>query len=470
LSFPLEITKSFIEKYNSSGPYYVSYPTVGQWSKFSSIEYEEALIEVYKNDKNRPVKLYVHYPFCVRLCHFCHCHVMISRNKKRIDSFLDVLLKEIDMLQEFFEKNSLELNFKDIHLGGGSPSYLDEEGFDLLIDKLGSLLDMDKLVEFSIEVDPRTVTPSKICHYSEKGINRLSFGIQDFNPAVQKAIDRVQPLEEVEALITSDIRKKFESINFDLMFGLPHQTRESFQETIDNVIRILPERIALFHFNHRTDIFENHSLIKDNDLPGEYEKSMINIEAISRLLDAGYERVGLDHFALPQDALAQAAQAGTVSRNFNGYTRGGTVDLIGVGPSAISGFSDYYFQNIYAVDDYCSSIDSAQTPILRGIRLTKDQKIREEIILSFISGFNLDVTAIEQKYGIEFKVYFQTELEPLEVLVKDKIIEWSDNYISVTQLGKFCVRYVCMVFDQMLQEGKKHRPTSKKDDLMVEAG
>ena len=239
------------------------------------------------------------------------------------------------------------MNIKDIHLGGGSPSYLDKEGFDLLIDKLDTLFDINNLVEFSIEVDPRTVTPDKIRHYSEKGINRLSFGIQDFNPTVQKAIDRVQPLEDVEALVSPDIRKRFKSINFDLMFGLPFQTRESFRETIDSVIRILPERIALFHFNHRTDIFENHSLIKDKDIPEEYDKSMINIEAIHQLLDAGYERVGLDHFALPQDTLAQAAQKGTVSRNFNGYTRGGTVDLIGVGPSAISGFSDYYFQNIY---------------------------------------------------------------------------------------------------------------------------
>ena len=469
MGFPLEITKSFIEKYNSSGPYHVSYPTVGQWGKVSSKEFEEALIDVYQNDRNRLVKLYVHYPFCVRLCHFCHCHVMISRNKKRIDSFLDSLLKEVDMLREFFEKNSLEPNFKDIHLGGGSPSYLDKEGFDLLIDKLGTLSNINNLVEFSIEVDPRTVTPDKICYYSEKGINRLSFGIQDFNPTVQKAIDRVQPLEDVEALVSPDIRKRFKSINFDLMFGLPFQTRESFRETIDSVVRILPERIALFHFNYRTDIFENHSLIKNKDLPEEYDKSMINIEAIHRLLDAGYERVGLDNFALPQDTLAQAAQKGTVSRNFNGYTRGGTVDLIGVGPSAISSFSDYYFQNIYAVDDYCSSIDLCQTPIFRGIHLTKDQQIREDIILSFISSFSLDLANIEQKHSIKFNVYFEQELKLLEELIADEIVEWVDSCISVTPKGKFCVRYVCMVFDQMLQEGKEHRPTSKKDDLMVEA-
>lgn len=467
---PSKIDKQFIEKYNSGGPYYVCYPTVGKWSGDMSVQsYEQALVEGFDSNQTPPLYLYVHYPFCPKLCSYCHCHVVITKNQERMTSFLDYICKEIDLVCAFYEKQGIVPNIKEIHLGGGSPSVMTELELERLVKQLRKLVKIEDLDEFSLEIDVRTVTPDKVKFYSTVGIDRLSFGVQDFDPKVQKAINRVQPLEQVKALIVPEIRQLFKSINFDMIYGLPMQTRESFHHTLEGLKKISPDRICLYHYNHRPDIFAHQATIKNEDVPGEYDKSMTNIDAIQNLLDSGYVRIGLDHFAKPEDELAVAVKNKNLHRSFIGYTAGRTHNILGIGPSSISNFGNFYFQNIYSLDKYYEAIEANTLPILRGIRQAPDEKIREDVILKIISNFYLDFREIEKKHNIRFNQYFAREIQLLDNLIKDGVVELSENDLTVTPLGEFCVRYVCMVFDKHLQEGETHRPTSKKDDKLVNA-
>jgi oxygen-independent coproporphyrinogen III oxidase len=463
-----KIDHDFIEKYNSGGPYYVCYPTVGKWfNDMSAQNYKLALAEEFGSKQTPPLYLYVHYPFCPKLCYYCHCHVVITKNQKRMSSFLDYICKEIDLVCAFFEKQGIVPNIKEIHLGGGSPSVMTELELERLVSQLKKLVKIEDLDEFSIEIDVRTVTPDKVKFYSKVGIDRLSFGIQDFNPAVQLAINRVQPLEQVKELVVPEIRQLFKSINFDMIYGLPLQTRESFHKTIEALKEISPDRICLYHYNHRPDIYPHQATIKDDDVPEEYDKSMTNIDTIRNLLDSDYVRIGLDHFAKRKDELAVAVENNYLHRSFIGYTAGRTHNILGIGPSSISDFGDYYFQNIYSLDKYYEAIEADTLPILRGIRLTLDEKIREDVILKIISNFYLDFREIEKKYNIQFDQYFARELQLLDDLIKDEVVILSKNALTVTPLGEYCVRYVCMIFDWDLQEGKVHRPTSRQDDKIA---
>lgn len=453
-----KIDRSFIKKYNSSGPWYVCYPPVGVWStEMSSPDYEQALIEEFPHGRKVPLYLYVHFPFCPKLCYYCHCHVVITKNQGRMLTFLNYLYKEIDLLRKFFDKQGIVPCIKEIHLGGGSPSVMSEEELSELIKRLEKLVKIDELDEFSIEIDIRTVGPEKIKFYSEVGIDRISFGIQDFDPEVQRVINRVQPLDQLEELVVPELRNRFKSINFDMIYGLPLQTRESFRQTIEQLKKISPDRICLYLYNHRPDIFQHQTVMNSKDVPQEYEKSMINVETIQDLMEAGYIRIGLDHFAKCEDDLAVAAKNNRLHRSFVGYTAGRTHDLIGIGPSSISGFGNYYFQNMYSLDRYYEAIDSGTLPVHRGIKLTFDQKIREDIILKIISNFYLDFREIENKYRIKFDQYFSHELHSFDELIKDGIIELSESDLTVTPLGKFSLRYICMVFDKYLQQGAAHR-------------
>jgi len=466
---PVKIDQKFVDKYNSGGPYYVCYPTVGQWSgESSSQQFGDALINEFGGKQMRPMYLYVHFPFCPKLCYYCHCHVVITKNQSRTQSFLNYLFKEIDTLCAFFDQHSIIPNIREIHLGGGSPSVMDPEEMGQLVKNLGKLVDCEKLSEFSLEIDVRTVDYDQVAAYADLGIDRISFGIQDYNLDVQEAINRVQPTDQIEKLLVPELRNRFKGINFDLIFGLPRQTRESFRETIETTLRLSPDRICLYHYNHMPGIHQHQKLIADEDVPIEQDKSMINVEAIQRLEEGGYVRIGLDHFAKQGDDLAKAVQDKNLHRSFIGYTAGRTHDLIGIGPSSISGFGGYYFQSIYSLEKYYEAVDEGVFPTLRGTRQTADQMIREDVILAIMSNFHLDFKEIEDRHGISFNTYFEKELNLLEDLIADEAVELSDRNLVVTPRGRFCVRYVCMIFDQGYQEGKGHVPTSRKDDLLVE--
>jgi len=449
------ITKELIKKYDVQGPYYTSYPVLAKWSHdFSSNDYKNALKEMFSKKDNPPLSVYIHFPFCPKHCYYCCCNTKITKDREQIRHFLSFLLKEINLFADFFNKNSITPNIKEVHIGGGSPSYMTKNEINQLITGLQSFVNLKVLSEFIIEIDVRTVDQGKLYYYHEKGINRISLGIQDFDPAVQKAVNREQPVEVVEGLLSPDLRKCFKSINFDLIYGLPLQTTETFKNTIDTVIRLLPDRICLYNYGHMPDVYKHQKLIKASDLPDIYEKTKINLEAIQKLLDCGYERIGIDHFARPSDDLAEAMHNKTITRIFNGYACGRTRDLIGLGPTSSSAFSHYYTQNVYSHAEYYKSIDAYEFPILRGFRLNRDDIIRRDVINNIITNFFLDIGNIEKKYNIIFNNYFQKEIVSLDSLVQDGILKISNNEIIVTPLGKNFVRHVCMVFDYYLQENK----------------
>ena len=451
----LNIPKKLIKKYDVKGPYYTSYPILSQWSHdFSSNDYKNALKEIFSKKDNPPSSVYIHFPFCPKLCYYCFCNNKITKNREQIRHFLSILLKEVNLLDDFFNKNSITPNIKEIHIGGGSPSYLTINEIDQLITGLQSFVNLKVLSEFIIEIDVRTVDQEKLYYYYEKGINRISLGIQDFDPAVQKAVNREQTVEVVEGLLSPELRKCFKSINFDLIYGLPLQTTETFKNTIDTVIRLLPDRICLYNYGHMPDVYKHHKLIKASDLPDIYEKTKINLEAINKLLDCGYERIGIDHFAKPYDDLTEAVHNKTITRNFNGYACGRTRDIIGLGPTSSSTLSHYYTQNVYSHSEYYKRIDAYELPILRGFRLNRDDIIRRDVINNIITYFFLDIGNIEEKYNIVFNNYFQKEMVSLDSFVQDGILHFSNNNIIITSLGKYFLRHVCMVFDYYLHENK----------------
>jgi oxygen-independent coproporphyrinogen-3 oxidase len=464
---PSGLTEELVKKYSLTGPYYTSYPPVSRWTTdVDSSKFVGALDEFLEEDENVPLSLYLHFPFCPELCSYCHCYVVITENQFTMKHFLDHLLLEIDLLRDYFEKKGIQPNIREIHLGGGSPNTMEEGEFSRLVDKLQTLVDIKSLNEFAIEIDVRSVDRDKVQLFQEKGINRVSFGIQDFNPEVQKAVNRVQPVELVERLLTPDLRKNFKSINFDIMWGLPLQTRETFRETIEIAKELSPDRVTLLHYGHFPDVYKHQKLISGANIANEYEKIVFNVEAIASLEEGGYERIGLDHFALMSDELSQLKKEKALRRSFIGYP-GRAPDLIALGPSGLGGFSNFYFQNIYGLPEYCKGISEGVFTVFRGYKLDSDLLIRRDVINGILNYFVLRFEDIEKKYRINFEDYFKEELRLLGRLVDDGLAEVSNNAIQVTSLGRCFVRHVCMVFDKYWIEEHKHKPTSRKDSRAV---
>lgn len=444
-----DVNVELINKYNVVGPYYTSYPTVGEWSgTFSHDDYLCALKNLFTEKKE--ISLYIHIPFCPKLCYYCICYTVITKDREKIRKFLSFLFREIDLFFDFLEKHSFDIKVKEIHIGGGSPSYLDEKDFDLLIEKLQTKCNLKEIDEFRLEIDVRTVTRDKLKHYHEKGINRISLGIQDYDPNVQKAINRVHSPAIVEELLSPEIRKYFKSINFDLIYGLPLQSRTTFRNTIETVKTLSPDRIALFNCCHTPERYEHQTLIKDSDIPSNFEKTMIFIESALNLLENGYEHIGIDHFAKPADDLSKAAQNKTLKRIFNGYTIGDLNTVIGIGPSSLSCLNNYYSQNIYSLSEYYETISQNKFPILRGIKLSTDDLVRRDIMDEILCNFSLDFRNIGKKYNLDYKKYFEKEINTFCQFINDGLMEFCDDILNVTPLGKLFVRNICMVFDNYL--------------------
>jgi oxygen-independent coproporphyrinogen III oxidase len=463
------VSEDLVEKYSLSGPYYTSYPSVGQWTKdYSSKDYSSHLDNLFSVDKNIPLSLYLHYPFCPELCTYCSCHVVISNDQDRMDHFLGYLFKEIDLLRSYFEKNNIVPNIREIHLGGGSPSVIGEEAFKQYVAKLQTLVDIKDLDQFAIEIDVRTVDRAKVEFYHDQGINRISFGVQDFNPDVQKAVNRIQPVEMIKDVLTPEVRNRFKSVNFDILWGLPLQTQETFRETVKTLKHLSPDRITLLHYGHFPNIFKHQANINASDIAGEYEKLMFNMEAIGELEAEGYEWVGLDHFAKPDNEMVQWKAQHRLRRGFIGYTC--EVDnLIGLGPSALSSFDKYYAQNVYGLSDYYARLDEGVFPVFRGYEAPIDILIRRKVVNELIDYSMVNFEEIGEEFGIDFNAYFKRELGSMDELISNKLMELSKSSIKVTPLGRYFVRHICMVFDIFLQENAIHKPTSRKDSKLVGA-
>lgn len=446
----IKLTPELVQKYEVKGSFYTDYPPSGLWLKsYTDKDYITALKGLTEKTEKPPLILYVHFPFCKVQCLYCQCYMLITHDTAKIRYFLEHLYKEIDLLVEFFRHHSYQPLIKEIHLGGGSPSYMDKQEFDGLIDNLKKLADIEKLDEFTIEIDPRTVDEDMMHYYADKGINRISFGAQEFDLDVQKAVNRVQPAEMIEKLMKPEIRRKFKSVNFDLIYGMPKSTRQTFKDTINTTLKLSPDRIALCVLGYRPDVFTYQRALKQSDLPDPYERTLMNKDAIQTLEQNEYVRIGLDHFAKSSDDNAIAMKEKRLHRSPLGYTPGRCKDMIAIGPSGMSRINNYYFQNIYSLEEYYVAIDEDRFPILRGYKLSNDQVIRREVMYQILSYFNLNYVEFGKRFNIDFKEYFRYEIERLKEFLKEDLIELKDDGIYVTPTGKFFLRHIVQVFDNL---------------------
>ncbi len=454
------ISPDLLSQMDLSGPRYTSYPTADRFVEaFGEADYAQALAQRRTGlARTSALSLYIHIPFCESLCYYCGCNKIVTRHHDRAPVYLRYLSRELDLhLAHLGPGQALS----QMHLGGGTPTFLND-------DELRSLLSMIRrgfrLVpggEYSIEVDPRTVTPERLALIAELGFNRLSFGVQDFDPAVQRAVHRVQPLEQVFALVEAARALGFESVNVDLIYGLPLQTPESFDRTLAQVTQLRPDRVALYAYAHLPDRFKPQRRIQAVELPPPAAKITMLERSLAAFAQAGYVYVGMDHFALPGDALAVARRQGRLHRNFQGYSTHPDCDLIALGVSAIGRVGATYSQNAKTLDDYYDLLDQGRLPVVRGLALSRDDLIRRSVIMALMCQGELQFEALELAFLMDFKRYFASELQALAVLQAQALVQVSDSAITVTAQGWFFVRAVAMVFDRYLQADRKRSRFSK---------
>ena len=439
-------------KFNESGPYYTSYPTLGLWSnEYDNRTYLKSLEELFREyGEDVPLALYVHIPFCAKLCWYCICNIKISNNRERIQEFTDHLTREVQNLADCFKKLSVKPNFQDIHLGGGTPSHLDNLQFAQFMDKLSEFIDFSSLEELSMEIDPRTTNQDDLHYYADRGVSRISFGIQDFDYRVQESINRVQPPEMVGDLLSPDVRARFNGVNFDLLYGLPMQTRDTFKQTAELVKQLSPERITLLKYAHVPDVRKHMKLIKEDVLPPEDDLPLMFTETVEMFLSADYEWIGIDNFAKKGDKLAVAVESKTLGRDFNGWNTGGTSrHLLGLGPTTTSAFGNYYYQSVYSNEEYYDAINKKEFPILRGFRLSQDDLIRRGVIFSILCKQEINFSEVNANYGINFTEYFSDELDSVQKnFLKEDMVSIHDDSIKVSEWGRFFSRNICRVFDK----------------------
>lgn len=434
------LTSKLLNKYNINGPRYTSYPTALEFNnEFGNAEFEVAV----KESDSRDLSLYVHVPFCHSLCYYCGCNKIVTRHKHKADIYLDYLEKEIISRAKLFTKHKVQ----QLHLGGGTPSFLSAEQFTRLIGNLQSHFSFKEQVEMSIEIDPREIELELLDHLKELGFNRLSFGVQDTNLEVQEAINRVQDTEFVHQLIERGRALNYDSVNIDLIYGLPHQTEALFDKTLAKVLELNPDRISLFSYAHLPSRFAAQRKIKDEWLPQTNDKLKLMLNAIDTLTNNGYVSIGMDHFAKPDDELAVAQKAGELHRNFQGYTTQGECDLLGLGVSSISSVGMSFSQNFKDLKDYYAAIDSCEQAVEKGLILKRDDIIRGTVIKQLMCNFNLDKAKVSEELTIDFDHYFAEDIAKLQVFIDDGLIDMNDNHIYIKPHARLLIRNIAMSFD-----------------------
>ncbi|MCV6639332.1 oxygen-independent coproporphyrinogen III oxidase [Candidatus Albibeggiatoa sp. nov. NOAA] len=444
-----------IQRYDKAGPRYTSYPTAVQFHEgFASKEY----IEYAKNSNvdNAPLSLYFHIPFCDTVCFYCACNKVATKNHQLAVEYLQRLLKEIELQAALFDK---QRPVTQLHWGGGTPTFLNLDEMWQLMDTTRqhfNLLD-DDTGEYSIEIDPREADANTIKLLRELGFNRMSLGVQDFDPKVQKAVNRIQTEAETFAVLEAARKEGFRSISIDLIYGLPHQTQDSFKTTLDKVLQVEPERLSIFNYAHLPTLFKPQRRINETDLPTPAQKLDVLQMTINYLLDAGYVYIGMDHFAKPDDELAVAQRNGTLYRNFQGYATHADCDLVAMGSTSISKVGASYSQNVKTLEEYYARIDNNELAVFRGIALNEDDVLRREVITQLICHFGLSIPNIEKQFNIDFKQYFAQEWTELDKLQQDGLITYDDQMIEILPAGRLLVRNICMVFDIYLRQAKEQR-------------
>lgn len=445
---------SLIQKYNYSGPRYTSYPTALEFSE----DYNESVFQqAVKRYPQRPLSLYVHIPFCHKLCYFCGCNKLVTRQQHKADEYLVVLEKEIRQRAVLFAGRQVS----QMHWGGGTPTYLNKTQITHLMNLLRENFDFLPGAEQSIEVDPREIELDVLDHLRAEGFNRLSMGVQDFNKEVQRLVNREQDEDFIFALIARAKALGFNSTNIDLIYGLPKQTAESFAFTLKRVVELNPDRLSVFNYAHLPSLFAAQRKIKDADLPTAEQRLDILQHTISFLTESGYQFIGMDHFARPDDELAVAQRDGKLHRNFQGYTTQGESDLLGLGVSAISMLGDSYAQNEKDLKTYYAVVEQRGNALWRGLTMTEDDCLRRDVIKTLICNFQISYQPIEQHYGIRFADYFAEDFELLAPFEQDGLVDRDDKGIRVTPRGRLLIRNICMCFDIYLRKQARRQQFSR---------
>ena len=455
------VTPDLLRRYDVPGPRYTSYPTADRFVEaFRADDYIVALKQrkVLSATAVQPLSLYVHVPFCESLCYYCACNKIITKHHERAAIYLEYLERELDLHVQHLGRGQV---VSQLHFGGGSPTFLSDGELARLMQTLRQRFELDPAGEFSIEVDPRTVTVQRLQALWDMGFNRLSFGVQDFDPDVQVAVHREQPAEQVFDLVKGARAIGFKSLNVDLIYGLPKQTPQSFARTLQQVSALRPDRIALYGYAHLPERFKPQRRILREDLPPAGDKLQMLSAAIDGFMDAGYVYVGMDHFALPDDALAVAKRQGRLHRNFQGYSTQPDCDLIALGVSAIGRIGSTYSQNAKTLEDYYDLIDQGLLPVVRGLALSKDDLIRRAAIMSIMCQGELLFESINSAWLIDAKTYFVPEFEILRAQQEEGLVEILDDCIRVTPKGWFFVRGVALVFDRYLQADRSRERFSR---------
>ena len=450
-----------LQRYDVPGPRYTSYPTADRFVEaFGEQDYLQALEQRRQGVASRrlPLSLYVHVPFCASLCYYCACNKIITKHHDKALTYLDYLEREVALHVDHMGTGHA---VSQLHLGGGSPTFLNDQDLERLLAMLRESFNVVPGGETSIEIDPRTVTRARLQHVHRLGFNRLSFGVQDFEPAVQVAVHRIQPAWQVFDLVAASREIGFESVNVDLIYGLPRQSQETFARTLQQVCQLRPDRIALYAYAHLPERFKPQRRIDAQHLPSTADKVGMLSDALAVLMDAGYVYVGMDHFALPDDALAVAKRQGRLHRNFQGYSTQPDGDLIALGVSSIGRVGATYSQNAKTLDDYYDLLDQGRFPVVRGLALSRDDIVRRSIIMALMCQGAVLFESIELAHLVHFKSAFAAELERLEPLQSQGLVVVDDTGIQVTEMGWFFVRGIAMMFDRYLQADRDRARFSK---------
>jgi len=450
--------RAVLRRYDKPGPRYTSYPTADRFVEAFDADAYARWLNVPGSGSALPLSLYVHIPFCNTVCYYCGCNKIVTKDHSKAVEYLGFLEKEIDLVAAQLRGSR---PVEQLHLGGGTPTYLSIEELQRVMVLLRSRFTFAPRGEFSIEIDPRTAPPEKIAALGVLGFNRLSVGVQDFDPEVQRAVNREQSLEITRASIEAARAAGFESINLDLIYGLPHQSTQSFSATLDRVLELDPDRVALYHYAHLPERFKPQRRIDAVALPSAQEKMTIMMDAIRRLGAAGYEYIGMDHFAKTDDDLARAQRQGLLHRNFQGYSTRPDYDLIGLGVSAISKVGPTYAQNVRTLDEYYEALRGGTLPTQRGLQLNADDLARRAVIMALMCHFEVCKESIETSHLLRFDEYFAHELAELRPFEEAGLVECAPDWITVTPRGKLLVRALAMTFDRYLRTDLRTRPYSK---------
>jgi len=448
---PLEFDSKLIARHDGHGPRYTSYPTA---DRFQTQEVTDAYVNAIEarraGDVSKPLSLYVHIPFCDTVCYYCACNKIATRHKSRADDYLDHLEREVSLIRRLFDRNPV---VSQLHFGGGTPTFLTNLQMQRLLGMLNAAFDFAYDAECSIEIDPRRMQDGALELLRQHGFNRMSIGVQDVDGEVQKAVNRIQPAELTEQILTQARALGFRSINMDLIYGLPYQNTLTMARTLSTVIGWRPDRIALYSYAHLPERFKPQRRIDVDKMPTPTEKLEMLKQAVTALLEAGYVYIGMDHFALPDDELALAMDQGTLQRNFQGYATRADCDLIALGVSAISRVGNVYAQNARTVEEYADALGRDVLPLVRGLVMSRDDEIRRDAIHSLLCQSELVFDRMDQHWGIDSKQYFDTELQELRDLEHDGLVDMDQDSIRITPKGRFLSRVVAMRFDRYLRAG-----------------